>query len=144
MITEEEVVDNFRGVGIVRSILIIESVRVDNFSRIIEGLKRKLFSPKITLLTKSKIFSGQIEGVSQVVQYKEKDILNVFNEESPLIKRLKEDSYDFIIILYSKKERLKFKTELLTVVLNAPYICEWNEENEVNFRQKSHYFPTTI
>jgi len=144
MITEEEVVDNFRGVGIIRNILIVESARVSNFSRIIEGLRRKLFSPKITLLTKSKIFSGPIDGVSQVVQYKEKDIRNVFNEESPLIKRLKEDSFDFIIILYNKKERLKFKTELLTVVLNAPYICEWNEENEVNFHQRSHYFPTTI
>lgn len=144
MITEEEVVDNFRGIGIIRNILIIESARICNFSRIIEGLKRKLFSPKITLLTKSKIFSGPIDGVNQVIRYKDKDIMDVFNEESTLIKRLSGENFNFIIILYNKKDKLQFKAELLTVVLNAPYICEWNEENEVKFHQRSHYFPTTI
>lgn len=144
MITEEEVIDNFKGIGIIRNILVIKSVRIANFSKIIKGLKKKLFSPKITLLVKYKFFSDAVDGINQIIRYKEDDIEDIFNTESVIIKRLKENNFDFIIIPYNKKEGLEFNIELLTMVLNAPYVCEWNDENQVRFYQRSHYFHTII
>lgn len=104
-------------------ILVFRSARMVQIERLLEEIKKVFSSPTVTLLVQPQIANGievkKISLIDNIILYEGKKF-SLFRNNIRLLKKLKEERFDMVIVPYNnQKKRGYFHVDILVLLVGA-------------------------